>query len=409
MHKSMVEGAKCKKGLTAVFMCLQPSPSPSLRKLRQQLQQQHQAGPSSPHSVASTATTPRTPNPHTSTSVEISSADFATAEEVSRQAAPTPDRLQPHSVPATPEMAEFVGDASEGRAAWHSPPPGHGQQQLLAKHEQPPFTGRRLTGLPSAEDIDALCDMDNPSHHAAGLRDGRHLQDDRICQPMHPVLAPVLTRSSAAAHDDMADRPPKPGVPGTYTHDAATPQHSSSSHSKRSLSRQHFPPNRPDMPESSMPCSHSFRLHSECDSSAFDENASSTLIHSISNEEQSMHDLLGDDNDDTFYNVMDTQQHDPEMAVDRHRRPQLNTVELHGLLGQHGYKLPELAGDQEDDEDSDGDDRVGDGDEDLDDPDADDDDDDEDASKAIFKVAFRPWPLYVCIISSNIYAALSSI
>ena len=382
-----------------------------MRKLRQQLQQQqqHQAGPSSPHSVASRATTPRTPNPPPETSVDISPADFATAEGFSRQAAPAPDRLQPHSVSATPEMAEFVGDASEGRAAWHSLPIGHGQQQVLAKHEPPPFTGRRLTGLPSAEDIDALCDMDNPSHHASGLHEGRHLQDDRMCQPMHPVLAPVVTHSSAAALDDLADRRPKSGVPGTYTHDASTPQHSSNSHPKRSLSRQNFPPNRPDMPESSMPCPHSFRLHSECDSSAFDENASSTLIHSVSNEEQSMHDLLGDDNDDIFYNVMGTQQHDAEMGVDRHSTQQLNTMELHGLLGQHGYKLPELAGDHEDDEDSDGEDGGGDGDEDLDDPDADDDDDDEDASKAIFKVGFQPWPLYVIITSSQIYAALSSI
>lgn len=109
-----------------------------------------------------------------------------------------------------------------------------------------------------------------------------------------------------------------------------------------------------------------------------------------------MHDLLGDDNDDIFYNVMDTQQHDPEAGLERHRMPQLNTMELHGLLGQHGYKLPELAGDQEDDEESDGDDGVGDGDEDLDDPDVDDDDEDEDASKAIFKV--RAQSKHLCVL-----------
>ena len=407
MHKSMVSGGKCKHMLTAVILFLQPSPSPSMRKLRQQQRQQEpqqqQAGPSSPHSVASTATTPRTPNPQPSTGGNISSAEFATAESVLQQAALTPDRLQPHSVPATPEMVELVGDAPEGRAAWHGPASGHVQQQMLAKHEQPPATGRRLSGLPSAEDIDALCDMDNPSHHASSMREGRHVQDDRMCQPMHPALAPVLTRSSAAAHDDLAERPSKSGLPGTYTHDASTPQHSSSSHFKRSLARQNFPPNRLDMPESSMPCSHSFRLHSECDSSAFDEGASSTLIHSISNEEQSMHDLLVDDSDDIFYNVMDTQQ-DPQMSMDRHRTQQLNTMELHGLLGQHGYKLPELAGEQEDDEDSDGDDGVGDGDEDLDDPDVDDDGDDEDTSKAIYKVHSQPQPLCVFI-----FAAFSSI
>ena len=393
LKSMMLKRGKGKQDLTmiAVVLCLQPSPNPSMGKLRQQQQQQqqHQPGPSSPHSVASTATTPRTPNPQPSVSVDTSSAEFAAAEGVPCQAAPTPDRLQPHSVPATPEMVEFVDDATGDRAAWHGPPSGHVRQQILAKHEQPPAPGNRLTGLPSAEDIDALCDMDNPSHHASGMCKGRRLQQHRMCPPMHPALAPVLTRSSAAAHDDLADRPSKSGVPGAYSHDVSTPQHSSSSHFKRSLSRQHFPPNRPDMPESSMPGSHSFRLHSECDSSAFDEGASSTLIRLISNEEPSMHDLLGDDNDDIFYNVMDTEQHDPEMGVDRHRTQQLNTMELHGLLGQHGYKLPELAGDQEDDEDSDGD-NDGVGDEDLDDPDIDDDEDDEDASKAIFKVGSQP-------------------
>ena len=371
-----------------------------MRKLRHQ-QQQHQAGPSSPHSVASTVTTPRTPKPLLSSGADVSSAEFVTAEGASRQAAPTPDRLQPHSVPATPEMLEFGGDPTvleEGRAAWHSPPPsGHVQQQMLvpdalsslhAQHERSPASSSKLTGLPSAEDIDALCDMDKPSHRVQGLPENQHRHDERLYQPMHPGLAPVLTHSSGATHDDLADRPLKSGVPNSYTTDASTPQHSSS-HFKQ-CSRQQFPPNRSEMPESSVPCSHSFRLHSECDSSAYDEGASSTLIHSISNEEQSMHDLLGDDNDDIYYNVMDTRQHDSDMAVDRHRTQQLNTMELHGLLGQHGYKLPELAGEQVEDEESDGDDIGGDGDEDLDDPDGDDDDVDEDANKAVFKVGVRP-------------------
>ena len=140
-----------------------------------------------------------------------------------------------------------------------------------------------------------------------------------------------------------------------------------------------------------MPYPQGLRLQSECDSSAFDEGASSTLIRSISNEEQNMQDLLEDDNDDIFYNVMDTQQHDADMADSRHSAQQLNTMELHGLLGQHGYKLPELAGDQEEEEESEGEgeDGAGDCEEDLDDPDVDDDEeeeDDEDSSKAIFKV-----------------------
>lgn len=371
-----------------------------LRQLEQQ--QQHQAGPSSPHSMASTATTPRTPKPPqpSSSNAADTSSKFAPAEggNCPPPAAATPDRLQPHSAPATPATLDSAGDAPEGRAAWGSPGFGHAQMRVTpASPEMSPDPRRkheRLTGLPSAEDIDALFDMDTPSHHAPG--NNKHHQVNGMCPPMYPALPPVLTHSSGAS--SLADRPSKPGgVPSLYPHDSSTPQHSSSSQFKHGLSRQPFPPSssRPDVPESSAPCSHSFRLQSECDSSAYDEVASSTLIHSISNEEQSMHDLLGDDNDDIFYNVMDTQQHDPEAGVERHRMPQLNTMELHGLLGQHGYKLPELAGDQEDDEESDGDDGVGDGDEDLDDPD--DDDDDEDASKAIFKVGARTKRLFVFI------------
>ena len=377
-----------------------------LRQLEQQQQQQagqHQAGPSSPHSVASTATTPRTPKPQPSSSTADTPPKFAPAAEggnLSRPAAPIPDRLQPQSAPATPATVDSTGDASEGRAAWHSPGFGPVQMRVpdtpasLEMSPDPRKKHDRLTGLPSAEDIDALCDMDTPSHHASGTNN-KHQQDIEICPPMYPALPPVLTHSSGGVA--LADRSSRPGAgaPGLYPHDSSTPQHSSSSQFKPGLSRQAFPPSsRPEAPESSsVPC---FRLQSECDSSAYDEGASSTLIHSISNEEQSMHDLLGDDNDDIFYNVMDTQQHDPEAGLERHRMPQLNTMELHGLLGQHGYKLPELAGDQEDDEESDGDDGVGDGDEDLDDPDVDDDDEDEDASKAIFKV--RAQSKHLCVL-----------
>ena len=373
-----------------------------MRKLkRQQHQQQQQAGPSSPHSVASTATTPRTPRPPPPTTADTSSADFAAAAGVSRHAAATPARLQPGSVPATPEMAELGGEAvpggratpsPEGRAAWQSPPSV--QQQMLmqetvtppARDDRSPAPSSKLSPLPSVEDIDALCDMDKPSYQAETAPANGHLHDDRVFGSVHPALAPVLTRGSGVSHDDLADRPSRIGVPSSYTNDASTPQQSSS-HSRHSLSRQQFPPNRSDMPEPSARCSHSFRLQSECDSSAFDEGASSTLIHSISNEEQNMRDLLEDDNDDMFYNVMDTSQNDPEVGVDRHRTQQLNTMELHGILGEHGYKLPELAGEQEEEEEeSDGEDGAGD--EDLDDPDVDDDDEDED-SKSIFKVG-RP-------------------
>lgn len=386
-----------------LVLCLQPSPSPSLHRLRrQQHQDQQQAGPSSPHSVASTATTPRTPRPPPPTSADRSSAEFVVPESASRHATPSADRLQPRSVPATPEMAQLGGEAvpggngtplQKGRAAWQSPPSV--QQQMLtqdalsspspARLDRSPAPSSKLSGLPSAEDIDALCDMDKPSHNvevAMPASDPSHV--DKMCQSAHPALAPVLTRGSGAGHDDLAERPSGSGGPSTHPNDASNPQYSSS-HFMPSMPRQHFPPNRSDVPESSARCCHSFRVQSECDSSAFDEGASSTLIHSISNEEQNMRDLLEDDNDDMFYNVMDTRQHDPE--VDRHRTQQLNTMELHGILGEHGYKLPELAVDQEEEEDSDGDEGAGD--EDLDDPDVDDDDEDED-TKAIFKVSGQP-------------------
>ncbi|KAL3152402.1 hypothetical protein ABBQ32_001454 [Trebouxia sp. C0010 RCD-2024] len=376
-----------------------PSPSPSLRKLKrqQQHQEQHQAGPSSPHSGGSTATTPRTPRPPPPTSADRPSAEFAIAESASRHAAATPARLPPGSIPATPEMAELGGETvsggratlvQDGRAAWQSPPSV--QQQMLlqdalsspARPERSPAPSGKLSTLPSAEDIDALCDMDKPSLPADIFPASGHSHVDRMYQSAHPALAPVLTHGSGGTHDDLADRPSRVGVPSSYPNEASTPQQSSS-HSRHSLSRQHFPPNRSDMPESSARCCHSFRLQSECDSSAFDEGASSTLIHSISNEEQNMHDLLEDDNDDMFYNAMDSRQNDQEVGVDRHRTQQLNTMELHGILGEHGYKLPELAVDQEEEEEeSDGDEGAGD--EDLDDPDVDDDEDDEDA-KAIFK------------------------
>ena len=357
-------------------------------------------------STATTPRTPRTPRAFPATALPTQSPDFAPAEAASGQAAPASDWLQPQSVPATPETTKSGGNAGpsvpeQGRAVWHSPPSTPQEQMQMSEglslqtNQGSLSAPAKMYGLPSAEDIDALCDMDNPSHHRSqGMPSNVRLHDNAAYQPinMQHALAPVATTlPPAAVQDDVIEGPSVSGFHSTYTNDMAAPQHSSSQF-KRTLSghsRQSFPPNRPELPEPSMPYLQGSRLQSECDSSAFDEGASSTLIHSISNEEQNMHDLLEDDNDDIFYNVMDTQQHGSDMGEVSHRaQQQLNTMELHGILGQHGYKLPELAGDQEEEEESDGDDGVGD--EDLDDPDVDDDDeDDEESNKDIFKVCIH--------------------
>ena len=380
-----------------------------MRRLRQPQQQwQSQAGPSSPRSVASTATaphTPRTPRGLPPTGLPTASPELHAADHVSRHTAP--DRLQPGSIPATPDTAEFSGNSGRSESD-HVQPAGSGldrAEQMLrpemlaspakqvmsaAPVRSPAYT--QLFGLPSAEDIDALCDLDTFSpQQPQAFPPPLPVHDNTAYHPdeRHHALAPVMTTGSAALENEAAQH--MPGVPKLWAVEAVTPQHSSSQFKSTPLGqhRQSFPPNslfsRSNLPDSSMPYSQASRLQSECDSSAFDEGASSTLIHSISNEEQNMHDLLGDDNDDMFYNVMDTQQPGSEMGDGGLRAQQLNTMELHGILGQHGYKLPELAADQEEEE-SDGDDGLGDGDEDIDDPDVDEDDEDEDASKAIFKV-----------------------
>ncbi len=371
-----------------------------------------------PRSTVSAATTPRTPrtNPPTATATPFSESPFADAQM--RPAAQTPDRLQPQSVPATPEpTAEFGGNTVglganvqlgnsgtehgiANRAAGVSPAAAHRQQMLLPEplgRQVVPSGRSKLYGLPSAEDIDALCDMDNPSHQSQQMDPSTQTHPHAVFNPadMAPTtsLAPILTSSTADTYDESADRPSSSGTQNTYTNDVYTPQHSSTSQFKRgpvAQSRHFASPSRYEAPESSVPHPQSFRMQSECDSSAYDEGASSTLVHSISNEEQIMQDLLEEDNDDIFYNNnMDTQQHDREGERTGNRVEQLNTMELHGILGQHGYKLPELAPEQEEEEESDGDadGEDGDGDEDLDDNEEDEEDDIA-SDKSIYKVGF---------------------
>jgi len=286
-----------------------------------------------------------------------------------------PDRLQSQSVPATPQpAAETAGNGAAfgGKPdfGWTQPgqhpesvgrdvgssPAGHSQQQMLPPAALPALARQSLTSqgqakfraLPSAEAIDALCDMSSDSHHADSANSASQLHQTSVVQ--HTNSSQYKQGSSTQAHPHM-------------------------------LSSQYEPP------ESSMPYPQSFRMQSECDSSAYDEGASSTLIHSISNEERIMREMLEEGNDDMSCDIaMDSQQHDRDDEGPGGRAEQLNTLELHGILGQHGYMLPDLAGEQEEEEESDGDDDAdGDDNDDLDDNEED-EETDEASDKGLFKV-----------------------
>lgn len=101
-----------------------------------------------------------------------------------------------------------------------------------------------------------------------------------------------------------------------------------------------------------------------------------------------MREMLEEGNDDMSCDIaMDSQQHDRDDEGPGSRAEQLNTLELHGILGQHGYMLPELAGEQEEEEESDGDDDAdGDDNDDLDDNEED-EEADEASDKNLFKVS----------------------
>lgn len=367
-----------------------------------------------PHSRSgSTGTggTPRTPRTPPSNAPTAPPSPAQQSPFSREQTTAVPDRLQPQSVPATPEPAAvFGGNLTDlGRKMGTSPHmQAHGAGNNLAGVPSPsppwqsgpqpesfvpvyskqraPAPKSKLFGLPSAEDIDALCDMDNPSHLSSSADATAQLHHNPAFETA-PIMAPILT-SGAGDYDDGADRPSSSGLLNTYSNGAYAPQYSSSS-TFRPAPITHSRPNpvstRQDAAEASNAYAHSLRLQSECDSSAYDEGSSSMLIHSNSNEEQNMHDLLEEDTDDIFY----TQHGGHPDDMHNTQAEQLNTLELHGILGQHGYKLPELAGEQEEEEEeSDGEaegDDDADGDEDLDDDNELDDEDDEGSEKNLFK------------------------
>ena len=386
-----------------------PTAAP-LKTSNQSHQQQHQPA------------TPRTPRSHPPAPLPTPPQGLS-SNAWSRPAAEVespPDRLQAQSVPATPEPAAESGGngaAFGGKPdfGWTQPgqhpesvgrgvgpsPAGQSQQQILLPAVLPALARQSLTSqgqakfraLPSAEAIDALCDMSDGSHHAESAKAASQLhQTAAYQQEMAPSssLAPVLTNSAAAAYNESADTPSHSGGQAAHINGASVVQHTSSSQYKQGSSMQAHPhtlSSQYEAPESSMPYPQSFRMPSECDSSAYDEGGSSTLIHSISNEEQIMREMLEEGNDDMSCDiVMDSQQHDRDDEGPGSRAEQLNTLELHGILGQHGYMLPDLAGEQEEEEESDGDnDADGDDNDDLDD-DEEDEETDEASDKGLFKV-----------------------
>ncbi|DBB10599.1 TPA: hypothetical protein ACH3X3_007111 [Trebouxia sp. C0006] len=388
-----------------------PTAAP-LKTSNQSHQQQHQPA------------TPRTPRSHPPAPLPTPPQGLS-SNAWSRPAAEVespPDRLQAQSVPATPEPAAESGGngaAFGGKPdfGWTQPgqhpesvgrgvgpsPAGQSQQQILLPAVLPALARQSLTSqgqakfraLPSAEAIDALCDMSDGSHHAESAKAASQLhQTAAYQQEMAPSssLAPVLTNSAAAAYNESADTPSYSGGQAAHINGASVVQHTSSSQYKQGSSMQAHPhtlSSQYEAPESSMPYPQSFRMPSECDSSAYDEGGSSTLIHSISNEEQIMREMLEEGNDDMSCDiVMDSQQHDRDDEGPGSRAEQLNTLELHGILGQHGYMLPDLAGEQEEEEESDGDDDA-DGD---DNDDLDDDEEDEETDEASDKGLFKTMP-----------------
>ena len=376
-------------------------------------EQQHQ--PATPRTPSSQPPAPM-PTPPQGSSGNTWSGPAADVES-------PPDRLQAQSVPATPQAAAEIGGngaAPGGKPGfgWTQPgqhpesvgrdvessPAGHSQQQMLLPAALPTLERQSLSSqgqakfraLPSAEAIDALCDMSSDSHHAESATPASRLHQTAANQQEMVAgssLAPVLTNSAAAAcSESAADTQSGSGGQAAHINGASAVQHTSSSQYKQgssTLAHPHMLSSQYEAPESSMPYPQSFRMQSECDSSAYDEGASSTLIHSISNEEQIMREMMEEGNDDMSCDIaMDSQQHDRDDEGPGSRAEQLNTLELHGILGQHGYMLPELAGEQEEEEESDGDDDAdGDDNDDLDDNEED-EEADEASDKNLFKVSF---------------------
>ena len=294
-------------------------------------------------------------------------------------------QVEPESVPATPEQPQHFGGNQEGQGLGRDfegrQSGGNLDQQADAVAQQRALQraalGQRTSSiirtlnLPTAEDIDALCDMDLPPGSPVPIETLKH-------------LPPIATSSSSNAHDSCGQLVPSSGTQNSVRPESYIPQHGNLNFKlgRGSHSRQY------DLPESCVNAG-SFRMPSECSSSAYDEGTSSGLVHSVSHEERIMQDLLEERNDDMYFQNYDVPIQD-NADVGNDSSKIMNSSDLQGILGQHGYKLPLSMGPQEDegvsDRDADGDDED-DADDDSDDGDLDAADSFDVSSDAVLKVS----------------------
>ena len=202
--------------------------------------------------------------------------------------------------------------------------------------------------LPSAEDIDALCDMSlldmsgtaiTPAQPVSGLPD-MHDSISQTYASSGQQPSSAGTRGSAVHAFDL---PPSSGSQGSSAMpESYLPQRSrlhvnlGRGNGNSSSRKQLAGASHSEVPELSLRAS-SFRVQSECSSSAYDEGTSSGLQHSVSNEERMMHDLLEEGNDGAFFNSCEPINVDEQEV---NANTVLNTRDLQGILGRHGYKLP---------------------------------------------------------------------
>lgn len=267
-------------------------------------------------------------------------------------------QIQNESIPATPEQSQHASQdipglggnshqfgeesrqqLSEGNHDPAAQPSLHNdaatQRHALAQAAlvQRSASMKRLGVLPSAEQIDALFDMDTPPASPIPVERLQH-------------LPPIATRRDSLTQGSSAQLASSHGTQSGANRESYLPQHSGLQFKSGKLTqhRQH------NVPETSLHGG-SFRMQSECSSSACDEGNTSSLVHSASHEEGIIRELLEQGHDDVDYDVPNID--DLETGNDGSKA--MNTQELHGILGQHGYKLPARLVSQPEEGGSDGD------------------------------------------------------
>ena len=369
--------------------------------------QHHQSNPPTPRTpTPPRAATPRTPRDSTGHMLhhpfeqekaqEVQDQDAFGGNQ--RQRRNLMSQVQAESVPATIELPQHAGGikdglASGGNSNWHQfggslEGRHNGRNQEIHQAAQSSLqtdisaqrkalqqaamvqrsSSMKRLHLPSAEAIDALCDMDLPP--------GSPIPVERL-----KLLPPIATRSNTHAYESSGHLASSSGTQTSGIPESYIPQHSM--HLKLGRGNQS---RQCDAPESSLNAGSS-RLQSECGRSAYDEGNSSGLVHSVSHEERIMQDLLEEGNDDIYSNNYDAPSAD-DVDAGTDSSKALNTRDLQGILGQHGYKLPGYRGPQTEDEGSDGD-ADGDDEEEADEDDSDGDLDPSDAFDGAADPAFK--------------------